>query len=513
MKRNIIKYKNSTKVLTMLLAIMMLISCDRYLDVNDDPNAVTMNPGVYLLPSIEVSIGSIVGGRLALHGSLWAQYYNQNNTANQYRDIIDMQLVAGDGDIVWDELYASALSDIEKLIEYSEDPITYNPRLKFMATVLKCYTYQVIFDCYGQAPFSEAIQGEELNFTPRFENGEDVYPQLISLIDNSISELNTFYEENPNATIDLRQDLGGQDFLFAGNISSWKAFANSVKLKIAMRNLDYDNNGSLAIINSLEAENHYLTEDAMLDIFADDVDKENPLYAQDQNLNTTINLVANKTLSEFLTTNGDPRETLMFTANTDGDLLLEHGDHRATTTTNPPKSNRTLIWNPTRPVYLLTTSEINFFRAELAARGIISNDPKAFYDEAVAQAFTRVGSDVASTGLIDAGGNYEYRANGSIEDQLEDIGVQKWAAMANVNPYEGFLEMHRLDYPEILETTTYIEPQPVGNSGAKLYLPKNTVLGNNYVRRYLIPQSEITSNSQNVPSQTKAEDKLWWDIN
>lgn len=501
-----------TKLIALFLMLVFISSCSDFLDVNTDPNAVTDNPGVYLLPSIELSISSIIGGQLALHGSLWAQYYNQNNTANQYRTVIDMQMQANDGDIVWVELYSSALSDIKKLKEYSEQTETYNPRLKLIATVLESYTYQVIFDCFGQAPYTEAIQGEsDNNFTPAFDDGADVYPLLISAIDDAIAELNTFYTENPSASQNLRSDIANQDYIFGGDLSQWLAFANSVKLKIAIRNLEYDNAGSVAIINALETEDNYLTQDAMMDIFEGQVLKENPLYAMDQNLNTTINLVANRTLSEFWTTNGDPREPLIFQANTSGNLLLDHGDHRATTVTNPTRSNRTLIWDATRPVYFFTTSEVNFFRAELVVRGIIGGNAKTYYDAAVTEAFARLGSDVTSTGLIDAGGNYEFRETGTTAEQLEDIGVQKWAAMANVNPFEGFLEMNRLDYPEILETMTYVDPQPVGNAGAKLYLPKNTVLGTDYIRRYLLPEAEQTANGNNFPAQTKASDKLWWD--
>jgi len=495
---------------TLLLMLLILASCDKFLDVNTDPDSVTENPGIYLLPSAQISIGSIVGGQLALHGSLWAQYYNQNNTANQYRSLIDMQLQADDGDVTWNELYPNALSDLKKLKEYSDMPENYNPRLKLIATVLESYTYQVIFDCYGQAPYTDAIKGEtDANFTPVFDNGSDVYPKLVKAIDDAILELNTFYDENPDVSRNLRADMAGQDYLFGGNLSLWMAFANTVKLKIAMRNLDFDPSGSAAIIAELEALDNYLEQDVMLDIFGTAVLKQNPLYATDQNLNTTINLVANRTLSEFFTTNGDPREAIMFQANSAGNLLLDHGDHRATTSSHPEKSNRTLIWDPQRPVYLLTTSEINFFRAELVAKGIISGNAKDFYDLAVVQAFTRLG--VSSTGLLGIGENYEFRSTGTLEEQLEDIGVQKWAAMANVNPFEGFLEMNRLDYPEILKTMTYITPQPTGNAGAKLYLPKNTVLATDYIKRYLLPESERTSNSNNFPTQTAVDDKLWWD--
>lgn len=504
------KYFRAT-IVALMIAVFLFPSCSDFLDINEDPDAITQNPGIFLLPSIEISIGSIIGGRLALHGSLWAQFYNQNNTANQYRDEVDMLMTAVDSDVSWDELYSSALSDIRKLKEYSSEEETYNPRLFLIATVLESYTYQVIFDAFGKAPYTDAISGEFTgDFNPTYEDGQDVYPKLIDAIDSALVVFNTYFEENPSASEDLRADQQAQDLLLGGDLSKWISFANSVKLKIATRNLDYDQAGSLAIISDLEAANNYITEDVKLDIFEDQINKENPLYAQDQNLNTTINLVANRTLSEFWETNSDPREPLTYMANTSGNLLLDHGDHRATTATNPPNSNRRPILDPERPVYFITTSEINFFRAELAVKGHISGDAKSYYDEAVMQAFARVGSsaDVASNDFLAPGGNYEFSAN--LDTQMIDIGVQKWAALANVNPYEAFLEIHRLDYPEILQTTTYVAQQPVGNSGAKLYLPKNSVLGNNYIKRYLLPESEALANS-NFPGQTSVTDKLWWD--
>jgi hypothetical protein len=250
----------------------------------------------------------------------------------------------------------------------------------------------------------------------------------------------------------------------------------------------------------------------MLDIFEAEVNMENPLFAQDQNLNTTINLVANRTLSEFWTNNGDPREPLTYKANTAGNFLLDHGDHKATTATNPTNSNRVPILDATRPVYLLTTSEIDFFRAELAVRGLIAEDAQALYNSAVESAFTRVGASAATAGsdFLAAGKPYEFSS--TEEDQLRDIGVQKWAALANVNPFEGFLEVQRLDYPRMAVTSTYDPNPPQGNAGAVLYLPKNTVLGTNYIKRYLLPESESVSNSNFPGAQTLATDKLWWDV-
>ncbi|XOV92944.1 MAG: SusD/RagB family nutrient-binding outer membrane lipoprotein [Bacteroidota bacterium] len=504
--------KVSTAVL--VLFAMLFSGCEDYLDVNDDPDAILDNPGVFLLPSIEISLASAIGGTFALHGSLWAQYYNQNNTANQYRTIIDMDMRSDDGDNMWVELYSSALSDIQKLKEYSMATETYNPRLNLIAVVLESYTFQIVFDAFGQAPYVDAFKGEtEANFNPKFDKGEDVYPLLVDAIDEALTLYNEFNPDGTSALSTLVLTERDKDYIFQGDIDAWVAMANSVKLKLAMRNLDFDQTWAMSVINEVEAENNYLTSDAMLDIFEAETNKENPLFAQDQNLNTTINLVADRTLSEFWSNNGDPREPLTYQSNSAGDLLLDHGDHKALTATNPPNSNRIPILDATRPVYLFTTSEVDFFRAELVARGLVTGNAQALYNSAVASAFARVGASAtdAMNNFLAAGMPYEFSATQA--DQLRDIGVQKWAAMANVNPFEGFLEVNRMDYPPIEPTTTYDAAPPAGNAGAKLYLPKNTVLGTDYIRRYLLPESESVANSNFPSAQTLASDKLWWDVN
>ena len=512
------KHKVARISLVMLVSISMLFSaCDDYLDVNNDQDAILENPGIFLLPSIEISIASAIGGTYALHGSLWAQYYNQNNTANQYRRIIDMNMSANDGSGIWVELYSSALSDIQKLKEYSLDSVTRNidPRLFLIATVLESYTFQIVFDAYGQAPYVEAFKAEfEQNYNPKFDNGQDVYPLLVKAIDDALEMYNQLNKLDGGASLSsLPEAEQDKDLFFGGDMDSWISFANSVKLKLAMRNLDFNKDWAMSVITPLETEGDYLSTDVMLDIFLSETNKENPLYAQDQNLNTTANLVANRTLSEFWTNNGDPREALTYKANSSDNLLLDHGDHKASSADHPPRSNRVPILDALRPVYLLTTSEVDFFRAELAVKGLITADAQTLYNSAVGSAFARVGSTsvVADASFLATGMPYEFSS--TVDDQLRDIGVQKWAAMANVNPFEGFLELHRLDHPEIKPTTTYEATPALGNAGAALYLPKNTVLGTDYIKRYLLPESESVANAQFPATQTKANDKLWWDVN
>lgn len=496
--------------LILLLTILISFSCGDYLDVNEDPDNLKTNPGYYSIPSAQVSMASIIGGRFALAGAMWTQSYNQNNTANQYRRLINMDVNESDFDNSWQELYSGALADLKSLKEYS-DKID-DPKLNLVATLLEVYIYQVLADAYGKVVYSEAIKGETGNFNPTFEDGFTVYPKLVSSIDNAKNKYLAHVKENPKDN-EFPTALKNLDYIFNGVMDNWVKFANSLKLKLATRNYDYDKEWSLKIINELEKENNYLTIDAKLDIFAKERNKQNPLYAQDQNLNTTINIVANRTLYDFLKANGDIREEKFYVKNSDGDLILNHGNHGASTQSHPENSNRKVIHDAERPVYILTTSEIDFFRAELVVKNIITGNAKQLYDNAVKKAFTRVGVDESqANALLNSGGNYEFK-NTNIDTSLIDIAVQKWVSLVNVNPIESFFEINRLNYPKISYTAIYKENLPSGNSNATLYLPPQSALGNTkYIKRLPLPESERQNNSK-FPGLISVTEPLWWDIN
>lgn len=99
-----------------------------------------------------------------------------------------------------------------------------------VALVMKSYTYGLITDLWGDAPYYEALkaeQGAEF-FKPTFDVQRDIYLGILADLEsaNTLLSKNSSEYENINAT---------QDVLYGGNVSKWRKFANSLALRYYMR--------------------------------------------------------------------------------------------------------------------------------------------------------------------------------------------------------------------------------------------------------------------------------------
>jgi len=99
-----------------------------------------------------------------------------------------------------------------------------------VALVMKSYTFGLIADLWGDAPYSEALlaeQGPE-NFKPVFDGQKDIYMGIFADLEtaNTLLSQNQSSYENINAS---------QDVLYNGDASKWRKFANSLALRYYMR--------------------------------------------------------------------------------------------------------------------------------------------------------------------------------------------------------------------------------------------------------------------------------------
>lgn len=93
-----------------------------------------------------------------------------------------------------------------------------------VAQVVKVAALHRITDTYGPIPYSQL--GADGKLAAPFDSQQDVYTNMIKDLDNAINILtakqtNTF---NPDA-----------DKVYGGNVVKWVKFANSLKLRLAMR--------------------------------------------------------------------------------------------------------------------------------------------------------------------------------------------------------------------------------------------------------------------------------------
>jgi hypothetical protein len=392
-------------------------------------------------------------------------------------------------------LYSGSLRDLQFTRDEAKKAGDWN--LYLMGTVMQSYVFQMMADMYDQIPFDEALKGNE-NFHPHFRGGQEVYDSLIVRLDDALGR---DFDAATNT------DPKGADFLFSGDIDSWVAFANTLKLKIYLRQIYARQSVAEAGINALYAgDAAFLSENAGMGQFEDLENKSNPLYEADQRkLNTNQNIKASKTFVDFLQANGDTeRLDLLFLKGSGGQRGIEQGNFGAPTTAiNPAAISRALIL-PTDTVYFISEAESYFLQAEAAARGLGTGDAKALYDQGVLAGFNRLSLD--GTPFIEPGGAYEYPA-GTLEENLKAIATQKWVALAGIEGLESFFERNRLGYPEFNNGGYDAADYEIG----QLVYPIGGVTGTgNYPKRLLFPETERNRNP-NTPAEVSFLTKVWWD--
>jgi hypothetical protein len=216
--KNILK---NTRVILLTLSGLAFsaTSCDDFLNINTDPNNPLTARLDQVLPSVETVIFEAFGngsGGMSNTTSQFVHHTVQRGNSNFY-------FVAGnefDFSNAWPNLYAGALKDIDGMINLAEERESYH--YLGVAQVLKAYTYSMMIDLWGKAAYTEFGQGTENPF-PIYDEGEDIYPLLFTLLDDAIANFNAEVAEGPQEDSDL---------IYAGDIEKWQRLAGSIKLKL-----------------------------------------------------------------------------------------------------------------------------------------------------------------------------------------------------------------------------------------------------------------------------------------
>ena len=505
--------KGFIRILSIGLLITTLVSCSDWLDVNTDPNNPSEASMELVFPVATFEVATNVGGYYNLIGGMWSQYYTQSNAANQYKYIDGYSINADDFQMQWREMYAGALNDLNYVKVSAEEAENWSMYL--MATTMEVYAWQVLVDLYDEIPYTEALQGNIGVFSAKFEKGKDIYADLIKKMESALSK----DLDSPSSALTTAQKK--QDQVFAGNIDSWVKFANTLKLKLYLRQMYANAAVSEAGIRKLYADGaQFLTSDAMLDIFIDEKDKNNPLYSSNvTNLNVGTNLRASSTLYNFLEDKADTRYSKLIGTAPNGSkgVPLPQGGFDINSTVIDPVTVSVFKLSPTTPVYFFTKAESYFMQAEVVAKGWGTGDAKSLYNNGVLAAFSRLGID--GSAYVAAGGAYEFPATGSFEVKQEAIMTQKWISMAGVQGLESFLETNRTHYPAVSTiaawngTSSSGSLNPDYNGGKLVYSLAGVSEGRKFPKRLLIPQEERSANTS-MPDELKGKkvtDKVWWD--
>lgn len=472
---------NKIKIGLVALATLMLTSCDSWLDVNTDPNYPSEIPTVMPLTSGIGTAANLIGGQYAILGSMWGQHLTQTNTANQYKDWdaynVNSKLLNSE----YMKMYAGSLFDFKKAIQRSEAEGDWN--IYLMATVMDVYCYQLMADLYEKVPYSEACRADEGLVKPKFDEGQAIYTDLLARLDAALAK--DF--SAPGCTNPKLNDL-----VFEGNMQSWKEFANTLKLKIAIRQFKAKSEESTRVINELlNSGATFLSKNAQVGGYKDSPGNYNPLYDSEVHGLGNANLSASNTTLKFITMNNDPRLPFMYTKGNKGDYQgLDQGDYTKPAADQPTGSLSKAQIKASDPVVFISAAESSFLQAEALLRCKAGVGAKDKYEEGVRRAFARYGIESQAEGLLVAGAAYEY----TTQNALKSIITQKWLSMFLSQGLEAFFEFNRTGFP------------------SEFTVSKQSILTDKtaFVQRLVFPEYELISNKDNTPARIEPDVKLWW---
>lgn len=224
------------KFLLPLLLIMVAMSCKKFLDINTDPNNPTTIEVSKLLPTTQRTLGDALSMDEQNGGlSEILAVYTHQMTTREEADKYGITGVDVNIQTVWSKLFSSTanpgtsfplygvLQNLEDIIAKSTEAD--NLKYAGIGKILKAYTYSILVDVFGDVPFSEANKLKEGVLYPKFDDDAEIYPQLFTLLDNAIEDLNNTSAANSKVP-------GTDDLIYGGNISRWIKAANTIKLKM-----------------------------------------------------------------------------------------------------------------------------------------------------------------------------------------------------------------------------------------------------------------------------------------
>lgn len=476
--------------------------CSDYLDVNNDPNALDEVPDVkVLLPATEMGIANnLMGWDFGFGGGFWVEYWTQNYTASQFKTLCEY--LPMDFNTAYTSLMREPLPDLKYIIDNTKD--SDNKGYYFIAEALSIFTWQIYTDVWGDMPYSEALKGGEGILHPKQDTQEEIYADLLSRIDNLLAvDLST-------SSID-----GTYDYIYAGDLSKWYAFASTLKLKLMIRlseTSQYDNSKTLSYIESATL----LTSSAKIPgtVWDDSMEgKRHPMrefQAGGANYLST-NVVACKTFFDYLNEFRDPRLAKLFSGSKApffGDFDSKE-DSDGNGTTDDKESYATVVFGSAMDLMLMSDWEVNFYIAEVYARAG-SAKAQEYYEAGVKASLTQHG--ITDYSIIENG--YAKWTGGATEVQVKQIAMQKWVANCNYQHIESFLERNRTKYPSVNEIDIAAARKyawsnfPVGD--LTISVKGRALLNGNLPASPLYPES-YTARNNNAPSQkANVGEKVWW---
>lgn len=499
---------NHTKILLLTVLIFAVSACEDFEEMNTNPNQPPVVPTSALLTSAQKQLMDHIwdewhNGRF---GMLYAQYWS----ANEYTDESRYQLRQGVNDNYWLYYYAGrdaaldgetnggGLRDLQEIIRLNEESpeefAAYGDTENQIAVamIMKVWIFQIITDIWGDVPYTGALQGSD-RVDPDYTPQSEIYADMLNELTAASDMINVG-----------ESGFTSGDLIYGGDMAKWKKFANSLKLRVAIRMADVESDmAGTAIKEALTAGVFESNVDNALLQYMTSVPNNNPL---NEDRKTRADFATSEPLIDLLQQYDDPRIDYYAEPNADGEYEgltygLTQAQAGAIPNTAVSQPSREVL-APDAPGVYMDYAEVLFILAESVERNFITGDAAEYYNQAIEASMEYWAGLAGET--IDAGTVEAYYSNNAPYDAAnwrQSIGEQKWLALY-MQGIQGWTEWRRLDFTEVLELPA---AGPLVGDGIPLRVT------------YPVSEQRLNQTSYEAAVSRQGSDVLstpvWWDVN
>jgi len=411
--------------------------CDNGLvDANKNPNAPTDVGPEFLMPqALRAAVQQTFGGGMLSHTMIWPQH----GVELQYPDEEQGNVRPGTMQGYWDGYYAGPLADVQVVIDKGVELA--RPNVEAAGRVWQAYIFHLVTDLWGDVPYSQALQASTGNTTPAYDAQKDVYAGLLTALAEAQGKFNA-----------SGTGFGSGDILYANDFVKWRRFANSLRMRLAMRMADVDAAKAQAEFAAAFNAGGFQSNADNTMLEWPGLPYGNPIFGNWQGRDDHG---ISQTMIDTLKSWADPRLELY------AEPAAQDGQYRGLQNgvAVPPLS---IAWysrignfwrrdGEKTPTALLTYSEVLFLEAEAAQRGWISGNPAQLYEQGIRASMNQYDAWSPANGPADAEIDAyiaQPRVQYNAATALQQIQFQEWIGFY-MNGNEAWANWRRTGVPHL----------------------------------------------------------------
>jgi hypothetical protein len=371
------------KILTIIVAGLVITSCNKFKDININPTQITLASTRALFTNSMQQMSSLMHGNTA--ASRLPALYIQHIAEGPYPG----PSLYNDRNLAFGAWYTGPLFDLQTIINYNNDdrPEAIGNGSKnnqiAVARIMKAYYYLNLTDRYGDIPYSQALKGNEA-FSPVYDKQQDIYTDLFKELTEAVAQIN-----------ETEAKVVG-DVILNGNMAGWKRFANTLRMVMALRLSKADpakgkTEYAAAVTSGVISSN---SENIMYKYVAGDPNNYNPWY-NNYSVSLRNDYAISKTMTDYMSPKNDPRLPVYAEVLAGNEIKgLPYGRNVAVNIPAAYSRIGSYFRDQGAPVAIFTYAQVLFMKAEAAKIGYTSGgdvEAKLHYEDAIKASWQQFG--------------------------------------------------------------------------------------------------------------------------